>query len=70
MATDTSGAGALWDAGVRNPLGQLHFRVRVYPDRFFTGGEDEGYFARNAVFTGSNPVARKHPRVAEWLKAP
>jgi hypothetical protein len=22
------------------------------------------------VFTGSNPVARKHPRVAEWLKAP
>ena len=48
MATDTSEAGALWDAGVRNPLVHLRFRVRVYPDRFFTGGEDEGYFTRNA----------------------
>jgi hypothetical protein len=45
MATDTSGAGALWGAGVRNPLVQLHFRVRMYPDRSFAGGEDEGYFA-------------------------
>ena len=34
-ATDTSGAGALWDAGVRNPLVQLHFRVRMYPDRTY-----------------------------------
>jgi len=32
-ATDTSGAGALRDAEVRNPLVQQHIRVRMYPDR-------------------------------------
>jgi hypothetical protein len=32
-ATDTSGAGVLRDAGVRNPLVQQDFRVHMYPDR-------------------------------------